>query len=178
VAAEGMTGLQAQYSWLDAFLGNIPGSIGETSTLAVLIGGAFLLLTRVASWRVVAGVFLGMFLFSSLLNLVGSDSNPAFAMPWYWHLVVGGFAFGMLFMATDPGVGGDDRSRPLGLRHTDRVHDRADPGDQPRVPRGHHAGDTVRQPVCPPVRSFCRPGQHQEEACPCPVTTASARLSA
>jgi hypothetical protein len=66
------------------------------------IGGAILLLTRVANWRVVAGVFLGMFLFSSFLNLVGSDSNPAFAMPWYWHLVTGGFAFGMIFMATDP----------------------------------------------------------------------------
>jgi Na+-transporting NADH:ubiquinone oxidoreductase subunit B len=102
VAAEGMTALQAQYTWMDAFIGNIPGSIGETSTLAVLIGGAVLLLTRVASWRVVAGVFLGLFLFSSLLNLVGSDSNPAFAMPWYWHLVVGGFAFGMMFMAVDP----------------------------------------------------------------------------
>jgi Na+-transporting NADH:ubiquinone oxidoreductase subunit B len=102
VAAEGMTGLQAQYSWLDAFVGAIPGSIGETSTLMVLIGGAFLLVTQVASWRVVAGVFLGMFVFSSFLNLVGSDSNPAFAMPWYWHLVCGGFAFGMIFMATDP----------------------------------------------------------------------------
>jgi Na+-transporting NADH:ubiquinone oxidoreductase subunit B len=102
VANQGMVALQQQYTWLDAFLGGIPGSIGETSTLMVFIGGAVLLATRIASWRVVAGVFLGMFLFSSLLNLVGSDSNPAFAMPWYWHLVVGGFAFGMFFMATDP----------------------------------------------------------------------------
>jgi len=102
VATDGMSALQAQFSWMDAFLGSIPGSIGETSTLAILIGGAFLLLTRIASWRVVAGVFLGMFLFSSFLNLVGSESNPAFAMPWYWHLVTGGFAFGMIFMATDP----------------------------------------------------------------------------
>ena len=102
VAADGMTALQAQYSWLDSFIGSIPGSIGETSTLMVMLGGLFLLVTRVASWRVVAGVFLGMFVFSSFLNLVGSDSNPAFAMAWYWHLVVGGFAFGMFFMATDP----------------------------------------------------------------------------
>ncbi|MEQ8515729.1 MAG: NADH:ubiquinone reductase (Na(+)-transporting) subunit B [Chromatocurvus sp.] len=102
VASEGMAGLQAQYSWMDAFIGSIPGSIGETSTLAIMIGGAALLLTRIASWRIVAGVFLGMFLFSSFLNLVGSDSNPAFSMPWYWHFVVGGFAFGMFFMATDP----------------------------------------------------------------------------
>jgi Na+-transporting NADH:ubiquinone oxidoreductase subunit B len=97
-----MNGLQAQYSWLDAFVGAIPGSIGETSTLMIMIGGAILLLTKVASWRVVAGVFLGMFVFSSFLNLVGSENNLAFAMPWYWHLVVGGFAFGMFFMATDP----------------------------------------------------------------------------
>ncbi|KGE03367.1 NADH:ubiquinone reductase (Na(+)-transporting) subunit B [Pseudohaliea rubra] len=102
VASQGMTGLQDSYSWMQAFVGAIPGSIGETSTLAILLGGAWLLATRIASWRIVAGVFLGMFLFSSFLNLVGSDSNPAFSMPWYWHLVVGGFAFGMFFMATDP----------------------------------------------------------------------------
>jgi Na+-transporting NADH:ubiquinone oxidoreductase subunit B len=102
VASQGMAGLQDSYSWMQAFVGAIPGSIGETSTLAIIIGGAWLLATRIASWRIVAGVFLGMFLFSSFLNLVGSDSNPAFSMPWYWHLVVGGFAFGMFFMATDP----------------------------------------------------------------------------
>lgn len=102
VASEGMAGLQAQYSWMDAFIGAIPGSIGETSTLAILIGGAALLLTRIASWRIVAGVFLGMFIFSTFLNFVGSETNPAFSMPWYWHFVVGGFAFGMFFMATDP----------------------------------------------------------------------------
>jgi Na+-transporting NADH:ubiquinone oxidoreductase subunit B len=102
VASDGMAALQSQYSWMDAFIGAIPGSIGETSTLAIMIGGFALLATRIASWRIVAGVFLGMFLFSSFLNLVGSDSNPAFSMPWYWHFVVGGFAFGMFFMATDP----------------------------------------------------------------------------
>jgi Na+-transporting NADH:ubiquinone oxidoreductase subunit B len=102
VAADGMTALQSQYSWMDAFLGAIPGSIGETSTLAILIGGAVLLLMRIASWRIVAGVFLGMVALSTLFNLVGSDNNPAFAMPWYWHMVTGGFAFGMMFMATDP----------------------------------------------------------------------------
>jgi Na+-transporting NADH:ubiquinone oxidoreductase subunit B len=102
VASDGMAALQSQYSWMDAFIGAIPGSIGETSTLAIMIGGFALLATRIASWRIVAGVFLGMFLFSSFLNLVGSDSNPAFSMPWYWHFVLGGFAFGMFFMATDP----------------------------------------------------------------------------
>ena len=58
--------------------------------------------TGVANWRIVAGVMMGMVVTSTLLNLVGSDTNPMFAMPWYWHLVVGGFAFGMVFMATDP----------------------------------------------------------------------------
>jgi Na+-transporting NADH:ubiquinone oxidoreductase subunit B len=102
VAADGMEALRAQWTWWEAFVGSVPGSIGETSTLAILIGMVLLLLTRVASWRIISGVFLGMFLFSGLLNLVGSDGNPAFAMPWYWHLVTGGFAFGMVFMATDP----------------------------------------------------------------------------
>jgi Na+-transporting NADH:ubiquinone oxidoreductase subunit B len=97
-----MEGLQATMTWTQAFIGSVPGSIGETSTLMIFIGGAILLLTRVASWRIIAGVMLGMVLLSSLFNLVGSDSNPAFSMPWYWHLVTGGFAFGMIFMATDP----------------------------------------------------------------------------
>ncbi len=102
VASDGVQAMADQWSWWDAFVGAIPGSIGETSTLAILIGMVVLLLTRVASWRIILGVFLGMFIFSSFLNWVGSESNPAFAMPWYWHLVTGGFAFGMVFMATDP----------------------------------------------------------------------------
>jgi len=102
VAQQGMAGVTQAYTWTDAFIGNIPGSIGETSTLMVMIGGAVLLLTRIAAWRVVAGCFVGMIAFSTLLNTVGSDSNPAFGMPWYWHMVVGSFAFGAFFMATDP----------------------------------------------------------------------------
>lgn len=89
-------------SWMDAFFGNIPGSVGEVSTLMILIGGAIILFSRVASWRIVAGVMLGMMVSACLLNAMGSASNPMFAMPWYWHLVLGGFAFGMVFMATDP----------------------------------------------------------------------------
>ncbi|MDZ4190881.1 MAG: NADH:ubiquinone reductase (Na(+)-transporting) subunit B [Pseudomonas sp.] len=89
-------------TWMDAFVGTIHGSLGETSTLAIAIGGLVLLITKIASWRIVAGVMLGMIGLSLLLNLIGSTTNPMFAMPWYWHLVVGGFAFGMFFMATDP----------------------------------------------------------------------------
>lgn len=89
-------------TWMSAFVGTIHGSLGETSTLAILIGGAVLLMTKIAAWRIVAGVMLGMIALSMLFNALGSDTNPMFAMPWYWHLVVGGFAFGMIFMATDP----------------------------------------------------------------------------
>ncbi|MGB5605773.1 MAG: NADH:ubiquinone reductase (Na(+)-transporting) subunit B [Gammaproteobacteria bacterium] len=95
VTASGIT-------WMTAFLGNIKGSLGETSTLACLFGAAFLILTRVASWRIMAGVMLGMVATSTLFNMIGSATNPMFAMPWYWHLVLGGYAFGLVFMATDP----------------------------------------------------------------------------
>ncbi len=102
-ALGGVDAIMAQgVSWMDAFLGFIPGSVGETSTLAILIGGAVILFARIAAWRIVAGVFLGMVATSTLLNVIGSDSNPMFAMPFYWHFVLGGFAFGMMFMATDP----------------------------------------------------------------------------
>lgn len=94
--------LGAGITWMDAFIGTVHGSIGETSTLAILLGGGVLLIMGIASWRIVAGVMLGTIGLSLLLNLIGSDTNPLFAMPWYWHLVVGGFAFGMMFMATDP----------------------------------------------------------------------------
>ena len=101
-AQEGLEGIQMQYSWLDSFLGNIPGSIGETSTLFILLGLLILLYTRVASWRIVAGVLLGTLLTSLLFNLIGSDSNPMFSLPFHWHLVIGGFAFGLAFMAVEP----------------------------------------------------------------------------
>lgn len=94
--------LAANLTWFDAFIGTIQGSVGEVSTFAIMIGGAILLIAKVAAWRIVAGVFAGMVGMSLLLNLIGSDSNPMFSLPFYWHLVLGGFAFGMFFMATDP----------------------------------------------------------------------------
>lgn len=102
-AISGMEGVaDSGMTWMNAFIGNMQGSIGETSTLAIFIGGAILLLTKAASWRIMSGVMLGMIAMSMIFNAVGSETNPMFAMPWYWHLVVGGFAFGMVFMATDP----------------------------------------------------------------------------
>ncbi|MBJ7553165.1 NADH:ubiquinone reductase (Na(+)-transporting) subunit B [Marinomonas spartinae] len=100
IAADGVTSLTT--TWSDAFFGFIQGSMGETSTLAIFIGGAILMVMRIASWRIVAGVMIGMIATSSLFNWIGSDTNPMFATPWYWHMVLGGFAFGMMFMATDP----------------------------------------------------------------------------
>jgi len=92
----------ANYTWIQTLFGFEPGCLGETSTIAILIGAAFLLYTKVASYRIMAGVFLGMLATSLLFNSIGSDTNPMFAIPWYWHLTIGGFAFGMVYMATDP----------------------------------------------------------------------------
>ncbi len=89
-------------SWTDAFIGVIPGSVGETSTLIILIMGCVLMISKIASWRIIGGVLFGMIAMSALFNMIGSSTNPMFAMPWYWHLVLGGFAFGMVYMATDP----------------------------------------------------------------------------
>ena len=102
MAASGVDGLTGQITWLDAFFGTVQGSIGETSTLAILLGGAVLLATKIASLRIVLGVLGGMIAMSLLFNVIGSETNPMFAMPAHWHLVSGGFAFGMIFMATDP----------------------------------------------------------------------------
>lgn len=101
-SAGGLEAITNSFNWFQAFFGFIPGSMGETSTLACLLGAAFLLYTRVASYRIMAGVMIGMIGMSTLLNVVGSTTNPMFAIPWYWHMVLGGFAFGTVFMATDP----------------------------------------------------------------------------
>jgi len=93
---------QIQLSWWDAFIGNMQGSMGETSTLLILLGGAFIIYVGVASWRIVGGVMLGMIATSLLFNSLGSETNAMMNMPFYWHLVLGGFAIGMMFMATDP----------------------------------------------------------------------------
>jgi len=87
---------------LQAFIGILDGTIGAESTLGCLIGAAFLLYTRVASWRIMFGCVLGLTGMVWLLNLVGSDTNPMFALSWTWHMIIGGFAFGAVYMATDP----------------------------------------------------------------------------
>ncbi|MEM6369930.1 MAG: NADH:ubiquinone reductase (Na(+)-transporting) subunit B [Myxococcota bacterium] len=99
--AEG-SGHLAGFTFWDAFLGTIPGSMGETSTLACLIGAAFLLWTRIASWETMVGVVAGTATMALTLNGLGSTTTPMVNMPWYYHFVVGGWAFGTVFMATDP----------------------------------------------------------------------------
>ncbi len=102
-AAEGVQALAADgITWANAFFGTIQGSFGETSTLACMIGLAFLLTTKIANYRLIVGCLAGTIGFTLLLNLIGSDTNPMFAMPWYWHLVLGGYAFGLAFMVTEP----------------------------------------------------------------------------
>ena len=90
------------FSWWQAFLGLIPGSMGETSTLACLFGAVFLIATGIGSWRIMAGMLISALGLSTLMWLVGSDTNSMFQMPPWWHMVIGGYAFGLVFMATDP----------------------------------------------------------------------------
>ena len=91
------------YNWWDMFYGYIPGSIGETSTFAVLIGALILLITGIGSWRIMLSTCLGLVCTSFFLNqLVSVSSNPMLSLTAIEHFVMGGFAFGLVFMATDP----------------------------------------------------------------------------
>jgi Na+-transporting NADH:ubiquinone oxidoreductase subunit B len=101
-AQEGMGVMQSQFGFMQAFLGSIPGSIGETSTLAIIIGGIALVAMGIASYRIIVGVLIGTIVTALLFNAIGSETNAMFNMPFWWHFVIGGFAFGTVFMATDP----------------------------------------------------------------------------
>ncbi|QEF99001.1 Na(+)-translocating NADH-quinone reductase subunit B [Stieleria maiorica] len=89
-------------TWMSAFLGTVQGCVGETSTLMCLIGAAILIGAGIGSWKIMAGVLGGVAATSLLLNGVTTGSNPMMSVPFYWHFVVGGLAFGLVFMATDP----------------------------------------------------------------------------
>lgn len=93
---------RARITWSESFLGRIPGALGETSALACLLGAAFLVYMRVASWRVIAAVVGGAVATALLFNLLGSGALPVSQLPWYWHLTLGSFALGTVFFATDP----------------------------------------------------------------------------
>src|SRR5512134_876569 len=92
----------AEFSWWNAFIALEPGSMGETSALACLLGAVLLLVTKIASWRSIAGVVLGTIAMSLVFNAIGSQTNPWFGVPFWWHMVLGGWAFGTVFMVTDP----------------------------------------------------------------------------
>lgn len=91
---------QTSYSVMDMFLGFIPGSVGETSTLAILIGAVILIWTGIASWKIMLSGVAGVAVMGLLLNAFGSEAYTQ--IPFYYHFVLGGFAFGIVFMATDP----------------------------------------------------------------------------
>ena len=93
-------GSNIDYTFTEMFNGSIPGSIAETSTLWIIVGAIILVFTGVASWRIIVGGILGASLVGILFNLWGI--NPLMQFNWINHLVVGGFAFGIVFMATDP----------------------------------------------------------------------------
>jgi len=93
---------QQGFSWWTAFIGLEKGSLGETSALACLIGAVILIVTRVGSWYTMAGAVAGTIAMALLLNGIGSKTNLWFAIPFWWHMVLGGWAFGVAFMATDP----------------------------------------------------------------------------
>jgi Na+-transporting NADH:ubiquinone oxidoreductase subunit B len=97
---ENVQAFQAKYSFMDAFIGFVPGSVGETSALMCLIGAGILLWTGIASWRVISSFFIGGFVMATILNLIGG--NGYFELPAIHQLMLGGFMFGMVFMATDP----------------------------------------------------------------------------
>jgi len=95
-------GLDLNVTFMDAFLGFIPGSMGETSALACLFGAAVLIITGIGSWRIILSSVAGLVVFTGLFYIIGSDTNPMFGLSPQMHLVLGGFAFATVFMATDP----------------------------------------------------------------------------
>lgn len=101
-AEQGQAAFAQGITWWDAFVGIMPGSMGETSTLACLVGAAILILTGIGSWRIMVSVVAGTIAMGFLLNTIGSETNPLFNVPFWWHFLLGGWAFGMVFMATDP----------------------------------------------------------------------------
>ena len=99
---------QFDFSWINLFMGWIPGSIGETSTLWIMVGAVFLALTGIASWRVMVGAILGLTGMAALTNFMAEitgSTNTMLTLPAHYHLVMGGFAFGVVFMATEPVTG-------------------------------------------------------------------------
>jgi len=99
-AVGGLPAIKEHYSFWELMIGNIPGSVGETSKLAVWFGAIFLLVTKIASWRIMLSMIFGALFMTLVLNAIGA--SPFTQVPWYYHMMMGGFFFAMAFMATDP----------------------------------------------------------------------------
>ena len=160
-ALEGQAVIDAGLGWWQAFIGLIPGSMGETSTLACVAGALLLVMTGVGSWRIMVSVAVGTIAAASLLNAVGSTTNPFFDVPFWWHFVLGGWAFGAVYMATEPVTapgtnGGRNRLRVLDWRARD-----LDPRREPGLPRRHDAGDPVHERLRPRYRPLRDPGERE-----------------
>ncbi len=98
-----------QYSWgaesitlMSAFLGTVQGCVGETSALLCIVGAGILIACGIGSWKIMAGVVAGVVVTATAMNALDFGTNAMFSVPFYWHLCVGGLAFGLVFMATDP----------------------------------------------------------------------------
>ena len=149
-AVEGGQAVVAQgVTWWDAFVGFIPGSMGETSALACLAGGLLLIFTGVGSWRIMMSVVLGTIAMTMVLNGVGSSTNPFFDVPFWWHFVLGGWAFGMVYMGHRSGVRSGSEQRGLHLRVSDWRVSGTDSGHQPGVSRRDDVGDSTDECVRP-----------------------------
>jgi len=98
----GVEGIKESFTWMDSFIGNIFGFMGESFVIVCLLGAALLIGMGIGSWCIMVACIVGMFATCSLLNAVDAGTNLMMSMSFYWHLVIGGFAFGTVFMATDP----------------------------------------------------------------------------
>ena len=114
-------------TWMQTFVGVVPGAFGTTSTLACILGAGYLLYRRVASARIMAGVVIGMIATVWLLNNLGEPANAFVGVAWRWHLTLGAFAFGAVFLATDPVSAAMTDTGQVDLRSADRRGHRVDP---------------------------------------------------
>ena len=153
-AADGVNALSQTATWMDSFVGTIHGSIGETSTLAILMGAVVLIAMKIASWRIIGGVLVGSAVVSLLFNSIES-TNPMFALPFYWHWVIGGFAFGAIFMATDPVSASMTNTGKYIYGLLIGVMVILIRVVNPAFPEGNDASHFIRQSICTINRSLC-----------------------
>ena len=152
------------YSWWDCFIGYMQGSMGETSTLACLLGAGLLIVTGIGSWRIMAGVVLGAMVTASLFFFGSGDStNALLTMGPPLALSHRRICFRNGIYGDRPCLSSHDRSRALVVWNINRRDDRADPRDQSGIPRRHYAGHFVRQYDGSVDRLLCHSSQHQEK---------------